>query len=172
MKQETPIEGASGSAYPQRLLNSSAVSFAYYWLPVLALCVTIFVFSHDSGSGPRGSRILGPLIRWLAPGASEVTVDRAVFAIRKAAHVTEFAALAILFWRARRKPRLDTTRPWNWKEAAFAFVFTVLYAASDEIHQSFVPTRTGCVADVFIDSIGAALGLLAVLAWGRLRRRW
>jgi VanZ family protein len=39
----------------------------------------------------------------------------------------------------------------------WAFVFAVLYAITDEIHQTFVPTREGKVRDVIIDATGAAI---------------
>jgi VanZ family protein len=47
-----------------------------------------------------------------------------------------------------------------------------LYAASDEFHQRFVPTRTPLVSDVLIDTCGGAAGLFAVWIFGRLRKRW
>jgi hypothetical protein len=47
-----------------------------------------------------------------------------------------------------------------------------LYAASDQIHQTFVPSHQRCVTDVLLDTKGAALGLLCLWAAGRLRKRW
>lgn len=143
-----------------------------YWLPVALLCTLIFTASGDSGSGRRSSRLIGPLVRWLVPGISEPAVERVVFGVRKAAHVAEFGALAWLVWRARRRPVRGDTRPWNWREAAFAFGFAVLFAASDEIHQSLVPNREGRVADVLLDVTGALLALAALRACGRWRGRW
>jgi VanZ family protein len=49
--------------------------------------------------------------------------------------------------------------------AGGAFAIALLYAASDEWHQSFVPSRDGTLHDVIIDGAGAGLGLL-------LRHRW
>jgi VanZ family protein len=66
--------------------------------------------------------------------------------LRKCAHVTEYAVLAFLLRRA-----LST--PW-------AFVAAVAYAASDEVHQTFVRGRHGAPRDVLIDSIGIVIGLL------------
>ena len=55
---------------------------------------------------------------------------------------------------------------WNWPEARLALLMVMLYAASDEFHQSFVPNRTSQVSDVFIDTAGGAAGLLALwLFW-------
>ena len=47
-----------------------------------------------------------------------------------------------------------------------------LYAASDEFHQMFVPTRTAHVTDVLIDTAGGAAGLLAMWWYGRWRKHW
>ncbi|MEN9778609.1 MAG: hypothetical protein RJB04_2364, partial [Verrucomicrobiota bacterium] len=62
-----------------------------YWGPLVLWMGVIFWASADSGSGRRGSRILGPLLRWLMPGASGERIDAVLFFIRKVAHVTEYA---------------------------------------------------------------------------------
>lgn len=45
--------------------------------------------------------------------------------------------------------------------------FTLIYAASDEWHQTFVFGRSGTVMDVFIDSVGSLLGALTVKGYGQ-----
>ncbi|MBI5384654.1 MAG: VanZ family protein [Verrucomicrobia bacterium] len=147
-------------------------TFARYWLPLVTWMTMIFVVSADQESAQHSSRILEPLLRWLFPKLTPEQVGPVVFAIRKLAHSTEYAVLAALSWRAMRRPVRDDPRPWRWSHAFFALLLTVGYAASDEFHQSFVPTRTGTVWDVVIDSGGAMLGLAAVWLWGRVKRRW
>jgi VanZ family protein len=44
------------------------------------------------------------------------------------------------------------------KERKFAFLFVVIYAFSDEIHQSFVPTREPTLRDIIIDCFGGSIG--------------
>jgi len=73
--------------------------------------------------------------------------------LRKGAHMTEYAILAVLLVRA-----LARELP--------AFALGVLYAVTDELHQAFVRGRHASPVDVAIDSIGLALGLLA---WRRYR---
>jgi VanZ family protein len=63
-------------------------------------------------------------------------------------------------------------RPWNWADAKFAFVVAVAFAASDEWHQSSVPSRQGSGWDVLLDSTGAALGLFILWRLGRWLNRW
>jgi VanZ family protein len=111
-------------------------------------------------------------VRWLHPGISERDLARVVFTVRKTAHVTEYAVLAVLFWRASRKPLRNDARPWRWSEALLALLVSALYAASDEIHQYFVPSREARLGDVMLDSAGAAAGLLALWLVGLLHRRW
>ena len=106
------------------------------------------------------------------PGLSDEAVGKVVFAVRKAAHVSEYAVLALLSWRARRKPVRHQKRPWRWSEAGFALVVAVLFAATDEWHQTFVPTREGSPRDVLIDAGGATLALVALWRLGRWRKHW
>lgn len=99
------------------------------------------------------------------------TVGAMVLVIRKCAHVAEYGVLSILFWRALRKPQKNDPRPWSWLTARNAFLCTLLYAATDELHQIFVPSRQGMLADVFIDMAGALFGLLFVRVFWLSRKR-
>jgi VanZ family protein len=142
----------------------------------------IFSASSDRASGHRSSRIIGPIVRWLVPNISQQSLEKVVHAVRKMAHVTEYAILALLLWRALRTlqtvpsvaGRLNPAEPlsWRWPVAIGAFALAVLYAITDEFHQSFVPTREGQAFDVLIDSVGAALGLFALWLFGRWRKYW
>ena len=76
--------------------------------------------------------------------------------LRKLAHAAEYAILGALLLRATRNVGL-------------AFALAVLYAASDEFHQTFVEGRVGAVHDVAIDAIGAAIGI-ALYRSARARR--
>ncbi len=143
-------------------------SFVRYWLPVIIWMVVIFSFSGDKLSNQRSSRIIGPIVHWLFPNLPQSTVGDIVFVVRKCAHGTEYAILAILLWRARNKPTKLTAGRWDWSEARTVLFLTGLYAATDELHQVFVPNRQGSVIDVCIDTTGALIGL--VILW--LIRRW
>ncbi len=132
----------------------------------------IFTASGDAASFKHSSRIIEPLLRWLFPHASPHTVNLVVLCCRKCAHLTEYAVLAFLVWRARRKPFLGDRRPWRWSEAAEAIWANAFYATTDEFHQTFIPTREGCIRDVMIDSTGAVIGMLLLWALGRWRKWW
>jgi VanZ family protein len=75
--------------------------------------------------------------------------------LRKLAHAAEFAVLGALLARATDR-------------AGLALVLGVLYAVSDEVHQSFVPGRLGSPVDVAIDAAGVAVG---VFVWQSVRAR-
>ncbi len=142
-------------------------SLASLWLPVLIWMVGIFIASADAESGYRGSRILGPIIRWLVPDISPLALERTVLFARKWVHFVTFGILAALLYRALSGKAGSAVLPATaWK----AWGFTVLYAISDEIHQTFVPSRVGSGWDVVIDSLGAAFAVWVVRWWCRRRR--
>lgn len=106
------------------------------------------------------------------PDISQETLWIIVAAVRKTAHVLEYAVLAALLWRARRKPALTKGLPWCWSHAAFAISIAALYAISDEIHQAWVPNRGPSAGDVCFDTAGAAFGLGVIWVFGRWRGEW
>ena len=132
----------------------------------------IFVASSKAGSPQNTSRILRPIIHWLLPSLSDQRVGEIVFSIRKSSHAIEYAILAVLLWRARRKPFRNDHRPWYLFDTMVAFGIAALYAVSDEIHQTFVASRQGSFWDVLLDSAGAALGLLLFWCVGKIFRKW
>ena len=105
------------------------------WLPVFVWAGVIFMFS----SIPSLSTGLG-------------TWDTI---LRKGAHLTEYAVLGVLLYRALGREPL-------------ALAVGIAYAATDELHQYFVPGRHASPVDVAIDAVGVAVGMLI---WLRLRER-
>lgn len=138
------------------------------WLPVLLWMGVIFFMSTDTGSAVHTSRLLGPLLHWLKPDLTRAQFETVQFCVRKAGHLTEYALLANLLARA-----LLATWPAGLRRpvvAALVLGIAVMYAASDEWHQSFVPSRTPSAGDVAIDAMGALLGLGLFFAWRKFRR--
>ena len=78
------------------------------------------------------------------------------------AHFAEYAVLAALLWLA-----LHSTPALACRAAPLAFAVAVLYAVSDEFHQSFVPGRYPDVRDVLVDAAGALAALLVLRWWAR-----
>jgi VanZ family protein len=77
--------------------------------------------------------------------------------LRKLSHVTIYAILWLLVARAT-----------EWRRPVVATLITLLYAASDEYHQSLVEGRHGTPVDVAIDAFGTGL---AALSWVRAAQR-
>lgn len=75
--------------------------------------------------------------------------------VRKAAHMTEFGILSVLIFIWIGQWEMSLLRHGLTASGAAA-----VYAASDEIHQLFVPGRAGRFSDVCIDSAGAVLGVV------------
>lgn len=121
----------------------------------------IFTASTDHFSAEQTSKIIEPFLRWLLPHGSQALIGYLHFLIRKGAHLTEYAILAVLLARAVERSEESRAR---WKNVAIALIIAVVYASGDEFHQTFVPSRTASVHDVLIDSCGALIGLL--ISWG------
>ena len=115
------------------------------WLPALGWMALIFVLSSISGL-----RV-----------SDDAAVDEP---LRVAAHFFIYAVLGglvLLGLTAWRQPGPAT--------ATLALVVALLYAATDELHQAFVPGRAAQIEDVFVDAVGAAVGIF--IAWLIIDRR-
>ena len=132
--------------------------FLKYWLPLLIWLGVIFVDSTDLMSAEHTSRFIVPILLWLKPGMAPETIQSILFAVRKCAHVAEYAILALLLWRALRSGSALRAKI----SILFGAVLLgcAVVAASDEFHQSFVKSRTSSVRDVLLDIAGALIGLL------------
>lgn len=117
-------------------VSTSAPRTWLFWLPAVAMMVLIFVLSSQSGL-----RV-----------SEDVAVERP---LRVSGHLLAFGALAalLLFALARgRRPGL--------RDTILAFGIAVLYGATDELHQSFVPDRAGRIDDLVVDAVGALVGVV------------
>ena len=130
--------------------------FLKYWLPVLLWMGLIFWMSTGMFSAQHTFDFLQRVLRKIDPAVSYSIVRLINNSLRKAGHVTEFFISGLLVYRAFRAGSTES-RKFRW--ALFSAVFIVLFAASDEYHQSFVASRTASVLDVCIDTGG---GLIAI----------
>jgi VanZ family protein len=108
------------------------------------------------------------VLLWLFPRISEETLDLTHFFVRKAAHFTEYAILALL---AARVFLSSSQQPLRGRWFTSALLLVVLYALSDEYHQTFVPTRTGSIYDSMIDITGGLTALLILALWNKRKAR-
>lgn len=145
-------------------MNRISVRKAVSLVTVLVWMAVIFSFSAQKAeassevSGSLTSHLLTEVCQTFSLDWDEDTLvkyaQKLEHPIRKAAHMTEYAILACLIcnclyqYGCRRRYFLR------------AELLTACYAASDEIHQLFVPGRSGQISDVCIDAAGAGIGLL------------
>src|SRR5581483_1063525 len=129
--------------------DSENPSSASRWIPVVAWAGLISLLSTDAFSGDHTRHFLLPAIQFFLPNAAE------------------YGVLGWLAVRAYARPRRTAARA-----SALAFALCAAWAALDELHQSFVPSRTPAVLDVALDSAGALAGIAlreAYVRWARAR---
>ena len=128
----------------------------YRWLPAILWMGFIFILSHqEAGSSSQLSsgitrtlyNIINSTLSWL-----ELELDFFHFLVRKGAHFTAYLVLGLLLARAMK--------PADRKTYFSVLFLCVLYAMSDEFHQTFVSGRSGELRDVLIDSSGSMTGIL------------
>jgi VanZ family protein len=135
---------------------------AILWLILIAIESSALLSAHNT------SRILYPLLHYLF----SLDWDRFEvwhFYIRKSGHVIGYGTLSILLFRAWRAtlPALGNVK-WTFRWANIAILGTALVASLDEWHQSFLPSRTGSVRDVVLDTCaGIAAQVLVFFLWKR-----
>ena len=140
------------------------------WIPVFCWMTLIFMASTDMLSAAHTSRVIEPIVLYFFPHISPHALDWVHFGVRKGAHLTEYAILGILLWRAVPERKSNPFVADWWRAGVSLFVAT-FYAATDEYHQSFVPSRGPSVHDVLIDACGAAIALTIICVANRQRSR-
>jgi VanZ family protein len=127
--------------------------------------------STGLGAETNTSRFVGPLLHFLFPGISEDALNEVHFVIRKCGHLSEYALLGMLLWRALRTLSKFVTGVSLKRQFARVLFFCFLFACTDEIHQRFVPGRDGRFQDVLIDTVGASVGAAMYIGVLRWRKR-
>ncbi len=129
-----------------------------------------FIFYASTGdfSAPNTSRIIEPLLKWFHPTITVAELQRVHLYVRKLAHFSEYALLALLAARAFHSSSRSFLRS-RW--ALSAFILVAVYALLDEYHQTFVATRAGNIYDSLLDMSGGAFALIMLAVFGRWRAR-
>jgi VanZ family protein len=157
--------------------------FLVVWLPALIGVAVIIAESTPTFSATKTSRILRPLIEWLFGRLSDPVWDEVHHLLRKAGHFVGYGTLCVLFLRAWLLSLAMNValqmRAWWLRSWGYAVASTFVVASGDEIHQSFLPSRTGMFSDVVLDTVGGIV-VSGLVLWicplirdrinGRLRR--
>ncbi|MBQ8606491.1 MAG: VanZ family protein [Clostridia bacterium] len=123
-----------------------------------ALCM-LFIFCMSAEPASESDKTSGFFVRLFASLLGVEQTGIFITLVRKLAHITEYAflgACACLFafhFKANTVLRL-----------CLSFMFSSLYALTDELHQYFVPGRACRFTDICIDSFGAILGIMLIFA--------
>ena len=133
-------------------------------LPIAIVWILLIVgLSTSIGDWQHSHQIILGVVEQVNPDfAQRLTpkdMETANFILRKCAHFSEYAILfSLTYWVSRSRFKLTP-------KIALPFVLAgvILFAVSDEFHQSFVPGRTPNARDVLIDSLGASAVALLCL---------
>ncbi len=166
------------------------LSTTAWWFATFAWATLIFHLSTPAFGADRSIPILARLLAFFHVLVSPPTLDLLDTFIRKLAHLTEYAILALFLYRsfygsrtlhaappdqppAQRAIRLGersiraggscplpARSPWRPRLAFCCVVIAGLYSVTDEFHQSFTPNRVASALDCLLDTTGAAAGML------------
>ena len=120
--------------------------------------------------GRMAGELLVPGFKNWPEEKKESFAEKMDYPVRKAAHATEYAILGMLLFATLGKFGGISYEIKRSRTGA-SFTLGALYAASDEIHQLFVPGRSGQFTDVLIDSGGVLAGILLALLFLRFAGR-
>jgi len=130
--------------------------------------IVIAIESTQYLSAAYTGRILYPILHFL------LGLDRARFMIwhyyiRKTGHFVGYFVLSVLLFRAWQAT-LPLPSIWALRWAGIAFFMSALVASLDEWHQSYIPSRTGAVSDVILDSVAALVAQIVIFFFLQARQ--
>jgi VanZ family protein len=137
------------------------------WGLVALWAAIVWVLGGDAFSSSATSPGILEWLRWLVEDLDDRTRAKLLMGLRKSAHFTEYAILAVLTFRAA----LLSAPRHQWTTAVWVALFVVAsLATADEARQAFVPSRTGSPYDVLIDLAGATVAIAGVVLISRRMR--
>jgi VanZ family protein len=145
----------------------------HVWLPVLLAIAVIATESTDTFSAQHTSSWLRPILERLFGAFKDATWDSFHHYLRKSGHFVGYGTVAFTFLRAwlhtlARRGRTGLLS-WRLESSILAILSTAVVATCDEVHQTFIPSRTGTPVDVLLDTAGATTLCVAVwlICWTR-----
>lgn len=130
--------------------------------------IAIFNFSNQGGAESSGlSRKVARTIIDQLPQTKKLNeqdkneaVEKSQTIIRKGAHLSIYALVGLIMMNLMCTYKIN-----NKNKFLITILVGIIYASSDEIHQSFIPGRTAAFTDVCIDTCGAILGSLIAFGY-------
>ena len=122
--------------------------------------VLIFWFSNQKGNASGEESIFKISLD------NEKFIATFAFLIRKLAHFFLYFVLGILWMILLKEYRISLC-----KRAVYSLLFCIIYACGDEIHQLFVPGRSGNLTDTMIDTVGSLCSILPIYLFEKYRNK-
>lgn len=145
-------------------MKKSKILILISWTAVILWMLIIFCFSaqnadQSSGTSEGFAKFLSEILyrdfNIIDKTSQDILIDKCQFIVRKTAHFTVYSVLGMLTLTAVLISKIKV--PY-----LTASAICLAYAASDEIHQYFVPGRSCELRDVCIDFSGSVLGILLI----------
>jgi VanZ family protein len=132
------------------------------WTIILLWLILIFLFSaqpsketNSLSMGVARLVVEATASLGIGTGGAAGSVARVNAVARKFAHFFLYFVLGLLVSHGMRRSGVR-----GWRAALLSVLFCAVYATSDELHQWFVPGRQASAMDVFVDTTGAAVGIV------------
>lgn len=131
-----------------------------YFVLIIIWMIIVFTFSNEPAekSSKTSGGITEKVVEVIIKDNKKITQsqrDTIETLIRKCAHFGLYLIGGFLTVNF-----ISTTKIQGKSVFIYAIIFTFCYAVSDEVHQLFVPGRSGEVRDVLIDTAGACIGVM------------
>ena len=135
--------------------------FLFVWLPALIGVAAIVMESTPTFSAANTSSWLRPIVQRIFGPITDPVWGEVHHLLRKAGHFAGYGTLCVLFLRAWLLTYAMSValqvRVWRMRSWGYAIASTFVVASGDEIHQTFLPSRTGMFSDVVLDTIGGVV---------------
>ena len=160
-----PIPNAGAGIY--RTIKANQPFLVQAWLPALLFAIFFFLASTASFGSDHTSRPLHTLMHLLfgSSGLAQ-SIDRNWshwhHILRKTGHFVAYGVFSLVCFRGLCITLRTRVSQSPLRDHALAVAAVFLVAGADELHQSFVPNRTGCFSDVLLDTAGAFAAQLAL----------
>lgn len=131
------------------------------WIGLTIISMTFIFYMSDqpsSISSTQSDKVIDIMSKSpvLSSGINRlINIGKVDFVVRKFAHMFLYFILAILIYLALKNK-------YGIKAYIYSLIGSFIYACTDEIHQLFIPGRSGEFKDVLVDSLGALIGLMLI----------
>lgn len=144
-----------------------------YIFLILIILQLLLIFSFSSENGKRSSGRSRKLVNTIVNVYKKVAgvdidnkeiIKKIEYPIRKCAHFTLYFVLGVVVIEFFLT--FDLNHPY-----IISIIFSYISACLDEVHQTFVPMRTGKITDTFVDAIGFIISIFIIYLIGKKEKR-